>query len=149
MKFLFPFALLFCLLCLSCTSFKSIEISEIESVKFDTEKNTKAIIELKIKLVNENNFPIKIKEGTLEATIGKNVVGKASINKKIKLPKKSETSHTLNIDINALNLILSLPGLIMKDNISIKLSGTVKGKVYFISKKINIEYEKPIRKSND
>ena len=101
--------------------------------------NAGAIIE------NENWFGLKVKPSQFELYVDGDYMGTVSLDKKIKIKRKSddfvEGQFTGNLEKGSLMKAMTLVG---RDEISVRLKGKAKGGVFIFSKKFDVDETKTI-----
>jgi LEA14-like dessication related protein len=94
---------------------------------------------------NENWFGLKVKPSKFELYVDGDYMGIVSLDKKIKIKRKSdafvEGKFTGNLEKGSLMKAMTLVG---KSEISVRLKGKAKGGVFIFSKKFDIDETKTI-----
>lgn len=105
-------------------------------------------VTINVKLDNPNNFKIKVVKAKLDLFIGSNEAGVASLEDKITIKKKTEDNYDIIITTDreqlmsaALKSALSTLG---NGKMTVKVKGWVKGRVWGIGKKIDVEFKENI-----
>jgi LEA14-like dessication related protein len=127
----------------SCLEFDDVKFKGIESVKFPKIDQKEILIDLNLKLDNPNNYKIKIKPSVLDVYIGGKLMGKVKIDEKFVIKRKQENSYSTQLICTLEDGVLfSLMKFATMTEISVRFKGRVKGTVYGISKKIDIDETK-------
>lgn len=126
-----------------CIAFKDLEFKGIENYKIE-EFSMKGIkLNLGVKLENPNWFAIKAKGGQINVKANGINLGKFSITKKVKIPKKSDGVVNVGIEAKTKNLIgtslLSLMSLATKGGkFKIEIDGYIHAGALGLSKKVKV-----------
>lgn len=130
------FALIFTLL--SC-EFKDIEFLGLENVKLDKMDGQELNLDLLFKIKNENAFKIKVKPSKLKVFVEDKEMGIVHLDKKIVFKKRSESVYSTKLRVDlADGYLLKLLSFASKKEFKIRFEGKVKGGIYFLSKKFEI-----------
>lgn len=133
----------------SCASYEDIELKGTENFKMGKLEGKKLSIEFDARLLNANAYTIKVKPCDLEVFIEDQYMGMLHLNEKIKIKRKSETAVTIPLTVElGPGALLKLATLRMKKTVKLRLKGTVKGGVWFISKKEQIDEVREISTEN-
>lgn len=130
-----------CLLLLnSCLEFQEVEFVDMEDIKIEKVEGRKLSLLISVKLLNPNIFSIKIKPSIVDVYIEEQLVGKINLNNKIKIIKRKEKTYAvpLQVDLEDGALIKFLK-YSFKEKIKIHIKGKVKGSVFGITKKIDVD----------
>lgn len=127
----------------SCNGFKELSVSDIQSLNIEKIDSKGASFKVGVTIKNPNSFKIKVTGGELNVKLGKRDIGKAKLQNKIVIPANSEKTHEFEIstDLSTLGLaaIPMIAELIHSKKTSVTIDGYVKGRAFFISKKIDIK----------
>lgn len=127
----------------SCLEFDDVRFNGIESVKAPKFENQEITLALSLKLDNPNNYKIKIKPSEVLVSIGGQSMGIARLDEKIVLKKKREGVYTTELKMKLNDGVMkSLLKLAMSKDLSIRFQGKIKGSVYGITKKVDIDETK-------
>ena len=129
----------------SCLEFDDVKFKGIESVKFPKIDQKEILIDLSLKLDNPNNYKIKIKPSVLDVYIGGILMGQVQIDEKFVIKKKQESSYSTQLKCKLEDGVLfSLMKFATMSEISVRFKGRVKGSVYGINKKVDIDETKTL-----
>lgn len=144
MKKWIPFiAVLFLLT--SCLEFDEVKFKGIESVKLPKFDEKEMILDLVLRIENPNNYKIKIKPSKLDVYIGGTKMGIVHLDEKVVLKKKQENIYATQLKFKLeAGVFFTLFKLATLKEISLGLKGQIKGSVYGISKKVNVDETKAI-----
>lgn len=149
MKLKLFFFLLIPVIMSSCLNLKPIELKEIESVNVTEQTDTYANVQVKLKVTNPNNFKIKISDYDLMALVNKKEMGKVDIEEsKIVIPKKSDQTYTFNLKADMAQVKKLIPTLLFSNSALVNLQGQVKVKAMGIPKRVKLNVEQRISKSD-
>lgn len=140
--FIIPFFLL-----TGCITLKEVNVGKIEGVKIHDISKDGVKLELIVPIENKNNFKIKIKNVKLALDVNKVSMGEIKKIKKVVIPANSKETHSIYVEAKIENLMagtMSLASGLLKNKANIKVSGYIKAKAFFISKKIEIEENNPV-----
>jgi LEA14-like dessication related protein len=125
---------------LTACEFEDVQFKGIAGFRFGKLEGKTITCELDVKVENPNNYNLKVKPSKLEVYIENQVVGNLYLVKKAKIKRKRESVVTLPLKGElADGAMLSLVNFALKDKVTIRLKGQVKGGVAFISKKIDVD----------
>lgn len=129
----------------SCLEFDDVKFKGIESVKFPKVDQKEILIDLSLKLDNPNNYKIKIKPSTLDVYIGGVLMGQVHLDKKFVIKRNREGSYSTQLAVKLEDgMLFSLMKFATMTEVSIRFKGRVKGSVYGINKKVDIDETKKI-----
>jgi LEA14-like dessication related protein len=129
----------------SCISFKEPELKGFNGYEIGKLAGSEVMVTLKPIVYNPNFYAIKVKKSSLVLAIERQPFGNVHLDKpiKVKAKKTSEILLPLRIELEK-GAVMKLMSLALKDSINLKLSGEIKGGVYFMTKKFPIEVERKI-----
>ena len=88
---------------------------------------------------NPNAFGFKVKKSALNVSVDNQVFGVISLDKKIKIRRKSNTAYTVPVVIDLENgAMLRLIKYVGRKDLEVTIAGKVKGSVCGISKSFNV-----------
>jgi LEA14-like dessication related protein len=129
----------------SCASYKDVELKGTENVKFDKLDGGKLSISFDAKLNNQNGYTIKIKPSDLDVYIDNIQIGVIHLTEKVKIKRKSESLVEVPLAVELKpNALLSLGMILLKKKVNVRVTGDVKGGVWFLSKKQRIDETREI-----
>lgn len=129
----------------SCFDFKEVQFKGIEGVKMPKMDDREILVDLTLKLENPNNFKVRIKPSAIDVFIEDKMMGTVFLDKKVVLKKKQENLYSTQLRVKLEDgALFSLLKYVTKKEVSVRFRGKVKGSVYGISKKIDIDQTKLI-----
>lgn len=142
-KFLFILSAL--VLLSACATFQEPEFRGTEGLKMDKMEGKEISLSAGVKVYNPNWYALKIKPSTVEVYLEDKLMGKVKLTKKIKLKAKQESSLSVpllaTLEEGAMFTALRYA---TKEQVKVRIKGKVKGGIFFISKKVNIDETKTI-----
>lgn len=132
----------------SCVDYTDVEIIGLKGLQLEkiNQSGIKAKVSLQIK--NPNNYNISIVNSDLDLYVNGNKLGKAELKNKIILKKNSNEINQFIVESNFTNagmaVLPSLLSAITKKNIPLKIVGTIKGKAFWVTKKIPVEFSENV-----
>lgn len=105
-------------------------------------------ITINVKLNNPNNFKIKVIKANMDLLVGGNEAGVAKLEEKVIIKKKAEDNYDIIISTDKDKLMSAgmkaiIPSL-ASGKVSVKVKGWVKGRVWGIGKKIDVEFKENV-----
>lgn len=138
----------FALLVTACSEVETLELKKVEKFALNNVSASGADVELDLLVYNPNGFKIKVTDYELDVFINNVRIGKAQLDEKLVLPKKTESSQHVNVQVNFKNMLFGaipvLTSLKKGKKAKLRLSGNVKGGALFYKKTMNIDFEKDI-----
>jgi len=135
------------LLLTSCFRMEEVKIKEIKSVKLLEFSEEGLVVESNIQIDNPNIYDIKLVNSEFNIMVNNRKIGKAHIGSDLKIPASSNDYHTLLLKSSTSDLSSSaIPSLIAitatgKDKLYLEVDGFIVGKVWLISKKVDVHHE--------
>jgi len=137
--------------------FSSCDVQEVDLVRVDkieltNMKNNVLSFDVSATLDNPNAFSIKMIDSDLDLFLEDNLMGKAHLVNPINIKKNSNETYTFQVETDVLDQGKLLPLLIktaLTGKIKVGVKGDVKGKVYFISRKVKVEMEDVVSVRDD
>ena len=133
----------------SSCSIKTPKLVGDEKFKFESVKDGTVKFTAGATFLNENWFGIKVKPSMMNLYIEDEFIGEVKLEKKVKLRRKKETAleapFTLVLEKGAMLKIMKYA---TQGQVKVRLTGKVKGGVFFISKKIEMDETKTISGAN-
>lgn len=128
---------------------EELDFNGIDGVKLEKLEKKSLDLTLGVKVSNPNGFTIKVKSCDLEVYAEDVLIGRAKIDKKIKLLKKKEDTYNVPVHIDLEDgVLLKFIKFALKDKVKFRLKGFVKGSVLGISKKMDVDETKEIEGKN-
>ena len=129
----------------SCFDFEEVKFKGIENVKMPKMDDKEILVDLTLKLENPNNFKIKIKPSQVDVFIEDKMMGTIFLDKKVVLQKRQENSYSTQLRVKLQDgAFFSLLRFIAMKEVNIRFKGRVKGSVYGITKKIDIDQTRKV-----
>lgn len=132
---------------LSCKEFKEITVTDVDSFYLNkiTTENIEA--EIKLKINNPNSMLFSIYPSEFDVTYSGMHLGKAKLNKRVRLDSKSEKIYTfkLNARIADLNPLDALKLFNLDKSGKIELNGDLKVGKFYVKRKIPVNYTDKVK----
>ena len=132
------FALLF-----SSCNVQDVEMVNVNSYKVAKSSDDKIKLILNIRIDNPNTFNIKVKKTDLNLFVNGTDAGKINLEDKLIILKKTETDYdfVLTADQKQVSraVVQAGIGIALTGKVNINVKGWIKGKVFGIGKKIDID----------
>ncbi len=139
-------SILYCFLfvsLLSSCNVQDVELVNVNSYNIARSSDDKIKLILNIRIDNPNNFSINVKKTDLNLYINGSDAGKIVLEDKIILLKKTETDYDFGLmaDQNQVSkaIVQAGIGIALTGKVTINVKGWIKGKVFGIGKKIDID----------
>lgn len=137
MRFLYLICVVFLLA--SC-EFEEIQFKGVEDFKMPKMDDKEILLDLAFKVNNPNKFKIKIKPCNLDLFVSDSKLGTVFLDEKVVFKKKAEGVYKTNLRLKlADGVFFDLMKLMGKKEIPLRFKGKVKGSVYGITKKMEID----------
>jgi len=131
-----------------CFSYKDLNFDGVENFKMGKIKDGNIDFGFDVKLENPNNYNIKIKPTDLQVFLGDNELGHARLDKKLVVKKNSTASYPVVINARLLQAagagFSSIMELATKKSANVRIKGPVKGSVYGITRKMEVDETRSI-----
>ncbi|MEN9440603.1 MAG: hypothetical protein RLZ33_679 [Bacteroidota bacterium] len=141
----FLFILTAVVLLTGCATFQEPEFRGSEGVKMEKMDGQEISLSAGVKVYNPNWYALKIKPSTVEVYLEDQLMGTIKLTKKVKMKGKQETSLSLpllsTLEDGAMFTALRYA---TKDQVKVRIKGKVKGGVFFVSKKMDVDETKTI-----
>jgi LEA14-like dessication related protein len=111
-----------------------------EGMKLDKIDGKIITFNVTAKVYNPNWFSVKVKRSSVDVFIEDQYMGKLKLEKKVKMKAKRES--TLEVPLRAEledGAMISMLRYSAKETVNLKISGKVKGGIWFFSKKIKVD----------
>lgn len=137
MRFVYLISILFLLA--SC-EFEQIEFKGVEDFKMPKMDDKEILLDLAFKVNNPNKFKIKVKPCNVDLFVSDSKLGTVFLDDKVVFKKKAEGLYKTSLRLKlADGVFFELMKLIGKKEIPLRIKGKVKGSVYGITKKMDID----------
>ncbi len=127
---------------------QELDFNGVNNISVGSMKSDDIEITLNVKLDNPNSFKIKVVKAKLDLFIGGNEAGVASLDDKVIIKKKAEGDYDIIITTDREQLMsAALKSAITSfgsGKITVKVKGWVKGRVWGIGKKIDVEFKENV-----
>lgn len=135
----FLYLVLFVFMLASC-EFEQIQFKGIEDFKMPKIDDKEILLDLAFKVNNPNKFKIKVKPSNVDLFISDSKLGTVYLDDKVVFKKKAEGVYKTSLRLKlADGIFFELMKLMGKKEIPLRIKGKVKGSVYGISKKMDID----------
>lgn len=134
----------------ACVSYEEVEIVSIDDVEIVSFSTEKIVVKITATVHNPNNYKIKIVNSDLDLFLNARNMGKATIDDKIVLPKKSKDQHifTVTSDLKkAGGLIGGILTMGLGGGAELRVKGTIKAKAFGIGKKFPVDLKERVSMS--
>lgn len=100
---------------------------------------------IKASVYNPNWYGLKVKPSSLEISTSDGKLGVLHLDEKINMKGRKETSLSvpMHIDLEK-GIMMKLMSFSLRDSIKINMKGDVRGGVFFITKKIPVEFSRNV-----
>ena len=135
---------LIALLFLSSCNVQEVEFKGVEHIELMKMENNVMEFNISARLDNPNSFNIKMMDSDLDFYLENMYMGKAFLTDPITILKKKDDVYTFMVKTGQIDQKKLLPILIktaLTGKVKVGVKGDVKGKVYFISKEVQIDLE--------
>jgi LEA14-like dessication related protein len=141
----FLFILTAVVLLTGCATFQEPEFRGSEGVKMEKMDGQEISLSAGVKVYNPNWYALKIKPSTVEVYLEDQLMGTIKLTKKVKMKAKQESSLSLpllaTLEDGAMFTALRYA---KKDQVKVRIKGKVKGGIFFLSKKVEIDETKTV-----
>lgn len=141
----FLFILTAVVLLSGCATFQEPEFRGSEGVKMEKMDGQEISLSAGVKVYNPNWYALKIKPSTVEVYLEDQLMGTIKLTKKVKMKAKQESSLSLpllaTLEDGAMFTALRYA---KKDQVKVRIKGKVKGGIFFLSKKVEIDETKTV-----
>ena len=131
-----------------CFSYKDLNFDGVENFKMGKIQEGSIDFGFDVKLENPNKYNIKIKPTDLQVFLGDNELGMARLDKKLVIKKNSKASYPVVINAKLLQAagagFSSVMELATKKSADVRIVGPVKGSVYGITRKMEVDETRSI-----
>jgi len=128
-----------------CATFQEPEFRGSEGVKMDKLDGKEITLSAKVKVYNPNWYALKIKPSTVEVYLEDKLMGTVELTEKVKMKAKQESSLSLpllaTLEEGAMFTALRYA---TKEQVKVRIKGKVKGGIFFVSKKMDVDETKTI-----
>lgn len=139
------FSLFFAGLFLSSCAFHSPEFRGSEGFKLEKMDGKEISFSAGAKVYNPNWFAVKLKKSGVDVYLEEQFMGKLFLDKKVKMKAKQESTLTVPLHLELEEgALLSLVRYSSKETVNIRITGKVKGGIWFFSKKVKVDETRQI-----
>ena len=135
----------------ACHIYQEVKFEKVRQLQFDEFDNTGIRGTLKVTIENPNWFSVEITSADIDLGLQGRKVARVNLAESILVPKHSKNEYLLKISGTDAQLdaaILSAFSILFSDEIIISGEGYVEGKALKIKRKLPLEFEYPIKKSD-
>lgn len=137
MRFVYLICMVF--LFASC-EFEEIQFKGVEDFKMPKIDDKEILLNLAFKVNNPNKFKIKVKPSNVDLFVSDSKLGTVFLDEKVVFKKKVEGVYQTSLRLKlADGVFFELMKLMGKKEIPLRIKGKVKGSVYGITKKMDID----------
>lgn len=140
---LYPFIFLIVVICASsCQAPKELVYRDFKNLNVDKIGFASSMLKVDLIYYNPNNFGLQLKYTDLDIYIDNNYFGHSSQDYQITIPRLSEFTLPLQIQLDMKNLMKNaIPTLLMGKEVMLKITGTVKLGKANVYKTFPVNYE--------
>lgn len=132
----------------SCFEFDEVQFKGVDHISMPSMNDKEILVDLTLKLENPNNFKIKIKPSFLNVFIEDKMMGTIYLDKKVVLKKKQESLYATQLRVKLEDgAFFSLLKYVARREVPVHFIGKIKGSVYGITKKVNVDQVKIVNGS--
>lgn len=129
----------------SCIEIQDVEFKGMDGVKMERMDNKKLVLKLGVKIENPNFVSIKVKPSVVDIFVNDELIGKAYLEESLKLIRKKEDTYFAYVHIDLEDgALFKFVKYAMKLKVQLRVKGVVKGSVFGIPKKVDIDQLKEI-----
>jgi LEA14-like dessication related protein len=141
----FLFILTAVVLLTGCATFQEPEFRGSEGVKMEKMDGQEISLSAGVKVYNPNWYALKIKPSTVEVYLEDQLMGTVKLTKKVKMKAKQERSLSLSLYATLEDgAMFTALRYAKKDQVKLRIKGKVKGGIFFLSKKVEIDETKTV-----
>lgn len=152
MKFrLFIVALLSIFIFTSC-QVKDITVGNIEGISIVEMNKDYIDVDILIPIKNSNNFGFKITKADISLEMSGVSLGKITKFKKVKVAANSNETHKFSVRVKMEDIKqggIAFLGSLLSNKAGLKMNGYIKARSFFITKKIDVDYNKSVKLFKD
>lgn len=131
-----------------CGELEMLELKGVKNFSIENLSKSGMDLEMDLEIYNPNGIKFKVKEYDLDIMINNIKIGKAKIDEKMVLPRKSTSNHHVNVSASFQNMLVGILPLMMSlkkgKDATIRIVGDVKVGAMMLNKKVDIEFQKDI-----
>jgi LEA14-like dessication related protein len=125
--------------------FEEPDISNLSGFKMNKIDGKHIEAEFSVDCDNPNGFGFTMKKGNIDVLIADQKMGTITLDEKIKVKRKSKNTYTVPVSIDLENgALIKLMQLSLKNEITVKFEGKIRGSVYGIGKSIDVNETRTI-----
>lgn len=130
---------------LTACTFQQPAFKNYEGFEMGKMDASKVSFTVKAKIYNPNWYTLKVKPSSMEISTSDGKIGVLHLDKKIKMKGRKETSLVvpMHVDLEK-GILMKMMSFGFKDSVKINLKGDVRGGVFFLTKKIPMEFSKSV-----
>lgn len=131
----------------ACFTYEEVEIKDIKSIKLVDFTEKGIIVDAQVEIFNPNDFDIKVVKSEFDVFIKGDKIGKAYIDNKLKIKKKSKEVYSLVLKSDHTKMgLASIPKLMeltmnSPERIQFRVDGFIVGKAFLFKKKIHVTHQ--------
>jgi len=129
----------------SSCSIEEPEFSNFGNFKLNKLEGQHIDAEFTVDCTNPNGFGFKLKKALIDVSVDDQVLGKMSLDKKLKIKRKSTNTYTVPLSIELeKGALIQLMKLSLRKEITLQFKGKIRGSVMGISKTFKVNETKTI-----
>ena len=145
MKLLHLLTLLFTtiltILLISCSTPKELEYRDFKNFTIDKLGFSATSIKMDLIYYNPNNFGLQLKSTELDIFLDNNYLGHSVQEQLVSIPRREEFSIPVKIDVDMKNLLRNGMTTLLRNEVMVKVTGTVKVGKANIFRSLPVNYE--------
>ncbi len=129
----------------SACGFQQPTFKSYEGVEMGKMDASKVAFTIKAKIYNPNWYALKVKPSSLEISTSDGKLGKLHLDEKIKMKGRKETliAAPMHVDLEK-GILMKMMAFSLKDSVKLNLKGDVRGGIFFLTKKIPMDFSRSI-----
>lgn len=132
-----------------CMEYKEVEVVEVSDVGIKSIGLTGIDVEVAMQIKNPNKYNISIVDSDLTLFADGEKIGIANVKEKVILKKKSNKTYRFTVHTSSEDILTSAVPLLMsyfgKDNLMLKIDGSLKARAKGLSKRFPVKFEERIK----
>jgi LEA14-like dessication related protein len=136
-----PLSFLLTILLISCSTPKELEYRDFRNFTIDKLGFSSSAIKMDLVYYNPNNFGLQLKTTDLDIFLDNNYLGHTIQDELVSIPRREEFAIPIKIDVDMKNLLKNGFATLMSNEVTIKVTGTVKVGKGSIFKSFPVNYE--------
>lgn len=139
----FAFSLFFVLT--SCATFQEPEFRKLDDMHLGKIDGKAINFTVDATVFNPNWYALKVKKSNVDVFLEGQLIGKLYLDDKVKMKGKGESNLSVPMRMELVEgAMITLMRYALKSNVQLRLTGKVKGGVFFISKKFPVDEQRTV-----